>query len=142
MADGLIAEIQRDALDQSAQVVSLLRKVKLAAAKLQLPSLEEWVECELKGYECDGDQPRVSPARQRRFQCGLDCLAYLLDRLLRVDNREGCVMSNLLCTIHMSGMCEFAIRDTLAVQVYLESIKQLIKLLAYNGDVTPSKRRC
>ena len=56
MADGLIAEIQRDALDHSAQVASLLRKVKLAAAKLQLPSLEEWVEHELKGYECDGDR--------------------------------------------------------------------------------------
>jgi len=46
----LIAEIQRDALDNSVPIESLLRRVKLAAAKLQLDSLEAWVEQELSGY--------------------------------------------------------------------------------------------
>jgi hypothetical protein len=47
---GLVEEIQRDAIDQNASVASLLRKVKLAAAKLDLPSVETWVEQELNGY--------------------------------------------------------------------------------------------
>lgn len=52
---GLIEEIQRDALNKNVPVDALLRKVKLAAAKLQLESLETWVEHELNGY--DGDLP-------------------------------------------------------------------------------------
>lgn len=47
---GLIEEIQRDALNKNVPVDALLRKVKLAAAKLQLESLETWVEQELNGY--------------------------------------------------------------------------------------------
>ncbi|MBX5269458.1 hypothetical protein HJB99_12310 [Rhizobium sp. NLR17b] len=48
---GLVEEIQRDALDPNSSVSTLLRKVKLAAAKLQLPAIEEWVENELNGYK-------------------------------------------------------------------------------------------
>jgi hypothetical protein len=47
---GLIEEIQRDALDNKIPIENLLRRVKLAAAKLQLPSVEAWVEQELAGY--------------------------------------------------------------------------------------------
>lgn len=47
---GLVEEIQKEAIDQAASVASLLRKVKLAAAKLDLPSVESWVEKELNGY--------------------------------------------------------------------------------------------
>lgn len=47
---GLIEEIQRDSLSTDIQIETLLRRVKLAAAKLQLNSLGEWVEQELIGY--------------------------------------------------------------------------------------------
>lgn len=57
---GLVEEIQRDALDPQTSVSTLLRKVKLAAAKLQLPAVEEWVDHELNGY---GQSP-VPPYRQ------------------------------------------------------------------------------
>jgi hypothetical protein len=50
MLAGLIEQIQRASLDASIDVDSLLRRVKLAAAKLQLPSLEGWVDSELNGY--------------------------------------------------------------------------------------------
>jgi hypothetical protein len=49
-ARGLIEEIQGEALDASAAVGGLLRKVKLAAAKLKLARIEQWVDHELKGY--------------------------------------------------------------------------------------------
>lgn len=50
MPEGLIAEIQRDAINDDASVSSLLRKVKLAAAKLKLDDLASWVDLELNGY--------------------------------------------------------------------------------------------
>ncbi|NKX37345.1 hypothetical protein HGG70_05275 [Rhodobacteraceae bacterium R_SAG4] len=52
----MIEEIQRGCLDQQVSVESLLRKVKFAAAKLNLEDLEEWVSAELNGYG-DGDLP-------------------------------------------------------------------------------------
>jgi AbiTii len=48
---GLIEEIQRDAFDQNIPVSALLRKVKAAASKLNLPPTEKWVEQELNGYD-------------------------------------------------------------------------------------------
>lgn len=56
MTKSLVEQIQRDALDEEVSVSSLLRKVKFAAAKLQLPTVEAWVDDELKGYQCDGDK--------------------------------------------------------------------------------------
>lgn len=47
---GLIEEIQRDAMDQTVSISTLLRKVKVAASKLALPPAELWVEHELNGY--------------------------------------------------------------------------------------------
>jgi hypothetical protein len=47
---GLISEIQRSCLDDATTVESLLRRVKLAASKLKLGSLENWVNSELNGY--------------------------------------------------------------------------------------------
>lgn len=47
---GLVESIQSDALNQSIKIATLLRKVKLAAAKLQLPQVAEWVDLELNGY--------------------------------------------------------------------------------------------
>ncbi|TPL64104.1 hypothetical protein [Mesorhizobium sp. B2-3-15] len=47
---GLVEEIQRDALNPTIPVSTLLRKVKVAAAKLKLDKVEDWVEHELNGY--------------------------------------------------------------------------------------------
>lgn len=47
---GLIHEIQADALDQTIPVSTLLRKVKVAAAKLNIATDMKWVERELNGY--------------------------------------------------------------------------------------------
>jgi hypothetical protein len=47
----IIEQIQKDALDPAFPVSALLRKVKLAATKLKLPKIEDWVDNELKGYK-------------------------------------------------------------------------------------------
>lgn len=47
---GLTEEIQRDAFDHNVPISTLLRKVKAAASKLDLPPIEKWVEQELNGY--------------------------------------------------------------------------------------------
>lgn len=57
---GLIDEIQRDALDNKIPIESLLRRVKLAAAKLRLDTIEAWVEQELAGYA--GEVPKYRKA--------------------------------------------------------------------------------
>jgi hypothetical protein len=46
----IVEQIQRDALDTTIPVSTLLRRVKLAAAKLGIPSVESWVDAELNGY--------------------------------------------------------------------------------------------
>jgi hypothetical protein len=46
----LIEQIQRDALNPNVRVSDLLRRVKLAATKLGLGVVEDWVENELNGY--------------------------------------------------------------------------------------------
>src|SRR5271166_6150518 len=47
----IIEQIQHDALDRSVRASDLLRRVKLAATKLSLGTVEDWVEQELNGYK-------------------------------------------------------------------------------------------
>lgn len=54
---GLIEEIQGDATDEKVPVVQLLRRMKVAAAKLKLPEIVAWVDHELNGYPRDEDCP-------------------------------------------------------------------------------------
>jgi AbiTii len=51
----IIEQIQRDALDRAVSVSDLLRRMKLAATKLGLGAVEDWVEQELNG--CKGELP-------------------------------------------------------------------------------------
>jgi hypothetical protein len=66
----MIEQIQRDAVDDRVPVSTLLRKMKLAAAKLGLGTIEDWVQSELNGY--DGPVPeyrmvRGQPMSQKRL---------------------------------------------------------------------------
>ncbi|MBK1625202.1 hypothetical protein [Afifella marina] len=61
---GLISTIQQEALDPNVDVTTLLRKVKLAAVKLELGTVEEWVTCELSGYN-DAEVPEYRLIRGR-----------------------------------------------------------------------------
>lgn len=56
---GLIIEIQQGCLDDSISVESLLRRVKLAAAKLKLGDLAKWVDNELNGYQSEVPTHRI-----------------------------------------------------------------------------------
>lgn len=47
---GVITELQKEALDESVTVESLLRKAYLAAKKLHLTEFEEWIKHEQDGY--------------------------------------------------------------------------------------------
>ncbi|ULR43633.1 hypothetical protein [Rhizobium sp. K102] len=61
---GLVEEIQRDALNAGVPVTTILRKVKVAAAKLNLGAVEGWVEHELNGYP-NNDLPPYRKLRGR-----------------------------------------------------------------------------
>lgn len=53
----LIEEIQRDASNDSIPASQLLRRMKIAASKLRLTELGEWVEHELQGYPDEENLP-------------------------------------------------------------------------------------
>lgn len=54
---GLVEEIQALALDSTVNIADLLRRVKLAAVKLNLQDTIEWVDSELKGYDSEDNVP-------------------------------------------------------------------------------------
>lgn len=60
---GLVEQLQADALDQSVPVSTLLRKVKVAAVKLQLSDTVDWADSELKGYDEQVPAYRVMSGR-------------------------------------------------------------------------------
>jgi AbiTii len=59
----IIEQIQRDAVNDQVPVSTLLRKVKLAAAKLRLGTVEDWVESELNGYKSPVPDYRMARGR-------------------------------------------------------------------------------
>jgi hypothetical protein len=59
----IVEQIQHDALDHNVPVSTLLRRVKLAATKLGLGAVEDWVEQELKGYRTHAPDYRVVAGR-------------------------------------------------------------------------------
>lgn len=48
--DGIVVELQREALDESVSIESLLRKAYFVAKKLKLAEFEEWINQEQIGY--------------------------------------------------------------------------------------------
>ncbi|OJV31635.1 MAG: hypothetical protein BGO24_05525 [Sphingomonas sp. 67-36] len=61
--NGLVDQLQSDALDQGSSVSALLRKVKVAAVKLALGDALEWVQRELDGYKDKDDLPDYRTTR-------------------------------------------------------------------------------
>lgn len=59
----MIEQIQRDAVDDRVPVSTLLRKVKLAATKLGLGTIEDWVQSELNGYNGPVPEYRIVHGR-------------------------------------------------------------------------------
>lgn len=53
----LLEQMQRDAVDTSVPVSTLLRRAKLSAVKLELDQVEGWLERELSGYGADEKVP-------------------------------------------------------------------------------------
>lgn len=48
--NGIVLELQKEAMDKNADIESLLRKSYFIVWKLKLPEFEEWIQCEQEGY--------------------------------------------------------------------------------------------
>ena len=48
--NGIVLELQKEAMDKNADIESLLRKSYVIARKLKLPEFQEWIQCEQEGY--------------------------------------------------------------------------------------------
>jgi hypothetical protein len=57
----LILQLQEDLVTGNKKVQELLRLAKLIAAKLEVGSLEHWIECEITGYPHNEEQFHDSP---------------------------------------------------------------------------------
>lgn len=55
---GIVIELQRDALNRDVPVSDLLRKALVVTRKLGLPDFGEWIELELNGYPEDSNIPQ------------------------------------------------------------------------------------
>ena len=51
MSEGIVLQLQAEALDEKVDIENLLRKAYLVARKLQLKDFEEWITCEQNGYK-------------------------------------------------------------------------------------------
>lgn len=54
---GLVVELQRDALDRNVRVSDLLRKAFVVSKKLNIQDMQQWICCELNGYEVGVEIP-------------------------------------------------------------------------------------
>lgn len=63
-ARGLLAEIERDALNERTSIASLLRKCVVLGGRAESAELRDWAQRELNGYHGKGDVPeyRIVPA--------------------------------------------------------------------------------
>lgn len=57
--EGMVLELERDALDEDVSIEVLLRKAYLVARKLKLTDFEEWINNEQNGYEGEVPEYRM-----------------------------------------------------------------------------------
>ena len=53
----LVIELQKDIIENKIDTISILRKAKLIATKLNLVDFKQWIDHELNGYENYDDIP-------------------------------------------------------------------------------------
>ena len=51
MEEGIVIQLQAEAINESVDIETLLRKAYLVARKLQLTEFEKWISCEQNGYK-------------------------------------------------------------------------------------------
>jgi len=84
----LLEQIQRDAIDPNVRVSDLLRRVKLAAAKLGLGTVEDWVDHELNGYEAKVPGYRKVPVRLMALNPSHGWIPMVDDLIERVSTQD------------------------------------------------------
>jgi len=63
MAEPIVLELQRQALDGNIRITDLLRKALVVAKKLNISEFEKWVNLELNGYENSLEVPKYREIR-------------------------------------------------------------------------------
>lgn len=65
--EGIVIELEKEALDESVSVESLLRKAYLVAKKLRLEEFEEWINNEQNGYKGEVPDYRMISGNYRAW---------------------------------------------------------------------------
>lgn len=58
---GLVLELQKDAMESSVPITELLRKAFVVAKKLGIKEFQDWIQCELNGYD---DRDKIPDYRE------------------------------------------------------------------------------
>ena len=67
MREGIVLQLQAEALDGSVDIETLLRKAYLVARKLELKEFEEWISCEQNGYKTSPPDYRIIGVRLKAW---------------------------------------------------------------------------
>ncbi|MCJ2016308.1 hypothetical protein MKK84_02515 [Methylobacterium sp. E-065] len=101
----IVEQIQRDALDPGIQVSALLRRVKLAAAKLKLGAIEEWVQHELTGYSGKAPDYRTVHGIPSAYNPMRGMIP------LQMDAQSASILSTMPCMEPVAVLEDLALRD-------------------------------
>lgn len=105
---GLVEEIQRDALNPSVAVSTMLRKVKVAAAKLKLAKVEGWVEHELNGYgKAEVPEYRQLRGRPQALDPYRGWIPIMLD-----SDRQNDLLANVALKQSITSLEDLVVRST------------------------------
>lgn len=65
--EGIVIQLEKEALDESVSIESLLRKAYLVARKLKLSDFEEWINNEQNGYKREVSDYRMIHGEYRAW---------------------------------------------------------------------------
>lgn len=129
--DGLTAQLQADAINPDVPVSSLLRKVKLAAVKLQRDDVLAWADSELKGYESEVPEYRKIRGQPKARDPRSGWIPF-------VGNAEFIELISEMPAFEAITSLEETVRDPQRTSFYLQFPPQIVERLNHDlGTMCP-----
>lgn len=103
--EGIVIQLEKEALDESVSIESLLRKAYLVARKLKLSDFEEWINNEQNGYKREVPDYRMIHGEYRAWNpyrgCTIIIHGGLLSGLLLIRDAHAWILYHQ-SILHMS----------------------------------------
>lgn len=113
--NGIVIELQKEALDEQISVESLLRKAYLVARKLKLSEFEEWINNEQNGYEGEVPDYRMVKGDYRAWNSYRGWIPVIL------TPKTGKFMSSMPIHQSVSALSEIYMSNNSSIQFSLSA---------------------